>query len=85
MEMIQEYIVPVVLLICLVVGFLIKNCVPGEKVNSFIPMIVAVLGVILTVWNSGWQFTPVILLEGLASGLASTGMYEMFAQFLKRR
>lgn len=85
MEMIQEYIVPVVLLTCLIVGFIFKNCVPSEKVNKFIPLVVAILGVILTVWNSGWQFTQVILLEDLASGLASTGIYELLAQFFKKK
>lgn len=37
----------------------------------------AVLGVILNVWINAWAFTPEILLGGLASGLASTGAFEL--------
>ena len=37
----------------------------------------AVLGVILNVWMNAWSFTPEILLGGLASGLASTGAFEL--------
>jgi len=35
------------------------------------------LGVILNVWLNGGAFTPEILLGGLASGLASTGAFEL--------
>jgi hypothetical protein len=37
----------------------------------------AVLGVIINVWMNNWAFTPKILLEGMASGLASTGAFEL--------
>lgn len=36
-----------------------------------------ILGVILNVWLNNWTFTPNILLGGLASGLASTGAFEI--------
>ena len=36
-----------------------------------------VLGVVLNCWVNNWGFTPEILLGGLASGLASTGSYEL--------
>lgn len=37
----------------------------------------AVIGIILNVWMNGWTFTPEIFLGGMASGLASTGAFEM--------
>ena len=43
----------------------------------------ALLGVAINVWVNAFAFTPEILLGGLASGLASTGMYEAFKQFIK--
>ena len=76
LSMFQDYIVIVVLLICLCVGYVIKNIIPTDKVNKFIPLIMALLGVILNVWLNEFAFTPEILLGGLASGLASTGAYE---------
>ena len=43
----------------------------------------AALGTALNVWLNGFSVTPDILLGGLVSGLASTGMYELFSQFIK--
>lgn len=83
MEFLNDYLVLVVVGICLCVGFIIKNLIPTDKVNRFIPIIVATLGVGLNIWVN-LAITPDILLGGLVSGLASTGMYELFAQFIKR-
>lgn len=84
MEFLNDYLVLVVVGICLCVGYVIKHCIPTEKVNKFIPLIMAVLGVLLNVWLNGFAFTPEILLGGLASGLASTGLHQMFAQFINK-
>ena len=75
---ISEYLVLVVLAICLCLGYIIKHIVPGDKVNKFIPLIMGVLGVVLNAWFNAWQLTPEILLGGLASGLASTGLHQAF-------
>lgn len=75
-ELLSEYVVLVVLGICLSVGYIIKhsfNFIP----NRYIPLIMGVLGVILNVWINAWAFTPEILLGGLASGLASTGAHQL--------
>ena len=42
----------------------------------------AVIGVVLNAWMN-MSFTPEILLGGLVSGLASTGLYEAFKNFIK--
>jgi glucose-6-phosphate-specific signal transduction histidine kinase len=85
MEFLQDYIVLIVLGICLCVGFIVKNLIATDKVNKFIPLIVGVLGVVLNAWVNGWQFSPEILLGGLLSGLASTGMYELFRNFIEKK
>lgn len=82
MEFLNDYLVLVVLGICLCVGYVIKIVFKNEKLNQFIPLIVAVLGVVVNLWASAWILTPDVLLGGLASGLASTGMYEMFRNFI---
>ena len=79
--MVQEYISPITLVICLSVGYVVKNVVPSEKVNRFIPFIVAALGVGICAW-SAWTITPEVICQGLVSGLASTGMYEAFKNLL---
>ena len=84
MEFLNDYIVLVVLGICLCVGYIIKNVLPGEKLNRFIPLIMGALGIAVNVWFAG-ALSPEIVLAGLVSGLASTGLYEMFHQFLSKK
>lgn len=83
MEIINDYLVIAVVLACLCVGFILKHLVPGKGVNKFIPLIMAVLGIALNVWINSFSFSPDILLGGMLSGLASTGLYEMFRQFIE--
>ncbi|MEG1614829.1 MAG: phage holin family protein [Oscillospiraceae bacterium] len=78
MEMLKDYVVIIVCLICWCIGYIIKNVVPTDKINKFIPLIMGALGILLNAWLNGWAFTPIILLGGLASGLASTGVNEIF-------
>ena len=83
MEFLNEYLVLIVMGICLCVGYVIKHAVPYERINKYIPLIMAGLGVLLNVWLNGFAFTPEILLGGMASGLASTGLHQAFAQFVE--
>ena len=75
-EIVKEYIIIGVIIICLIVGFILKNLVKTDKINKFIPLIMAVLGVVLNIWFSGWVFNPTVLIGGLVSGLASSGAYD---------
>lgn len=85
MDIIDTYIVPVVLIICLCVGYVLKNLVPTDKVNRYIPLAVAVIGIVIAVWNAGWVFTPTTVVTGLVSGLASTGMHQAFKNFIDKK
>lgn len=82
MEFLNDYLVLIVVGICLCVGYVLKNVVPSEKVNRFIPLTMAMLGTVVNVWLNGFVLTPEILLAGMASGLASTGMHQLFKQFI---
>lgn len=73
----NDYVVIVVVLICMAVGYILKELIPSKKLNKFIPLILSALGVMINVWYNDWSFNPEILLGGLASGLASTGTYEL--------
>lgn len=84
MEFLNDYLILLVVGICLCVGYVIKHVVPSDGVNRFIPLIMAVLGVLINTWLNGWMITPEVLLGGLASGLASTGMHQLFTQFINR-
>lgn len=82
MEFLNEYMLPVVLGICLCVGYVIKKWIQDVD-NKYIPTICAILGVILAAWISDWTITPQVVLSGLISGLGSTGMHQLFKQFIE--
>lgn len=75
MEILNDYIVVLVMAICLAIGYIIKHFLPMD--NKWIPLIMGCLGVLINVWVNTWVFTPEVLLGGLASGLAATGAFEM--------
>lgn len=79
-----DYVVLVVVLICLCVGYVLRNIIPTNKVNKFIPLIMAVLGLFLNIWMNSWGVTPEIVLGGLVSGLASTGLHQVFKKLIER-
>lgn len=76
MEILGEYVVLVVVAICFAVGYVIKHSLDFIP-NKYIPLIMAVLGTGLNIWLNQGLFTPEVLLGGLASGLASTGAFEL--------
>lgn len=80
MEIFATYIVPVIVGICLIVGFLIKNFTGAD--NKFIPAVVTVLGIALAIWMNWPTVTPEVILGGAVSGMASTGMHQMFKQWI---
>lgn len=83
MDFLNEFMMPVVLGICLCTGYVVKKWIKDVD-NKYIPTVCAVLGIFLAVWISGWEFTPKVLLGGLVSGLASTGMHQLFIQYINR-
>lgn len=78
-----NYAVPIIVGICLCVGYVLKNIVTTDVINKYIPLVMAVIGVVLNIWIN-MAFTPEILLAGMFSGLASTGLHEAFKQLVKK-
>ena len=81
-SVLSEYFVLVVLVACLVVGYIIKsslNFIP----NKFIPTILAVLGAILNSVVTGFSVESIVY--GAVMGLASTGMHQAFKQFIENK
>lgn len=79
-------------ILCLIVGFIIKHFISDETVqNKYIPVIVTILGiivsVILTVCGGGVITAEAILTSvicGGISGAASTGFQSAFAAFIEK-
>ena len=78
----QEFIIPVIVGICLCVGYIVKKWI-SDVDNKYIPTINAVIGLALSIWMSGFQFSPGIILQGMFSGLAATGLYEAFRNIIE--
>lgn len=78
-----EYMVPVIIGLCLCVGYIVKHWVKDIN-NKIIPTLCAVLGVVVAVWINWGDITPEVILSGLASGLASTGLHQAITQFLNK-
>lgn len=85
LEFLWEFLSLVVVGICLCVGWGIKHVIPDKRINKFIPIIVALLGLVLNLWVNGWLVTPEIVLGGLFSGLASTGLHQALSKLLNKK
>ena len=84
LSFITEYYMPVVVVACLIVGYCIKHIPWLEKVsNAYIPTILAVLGAVLgCVANTSFDLNTVVY--GAFSGLASTGLHQMFTKIINK-
>ncbi len=84
LSFLTESVNVVILGICLCVGYVIKNLINTNDFNKYIPLIVLVLGTFLSVVSNLHNITLDVILTGMVSGLASTGMYEMFKNLLRK-
>ena len=80
----SAYWAPMIAGICLCVGTVVKKCL-SDVDNKYIPTINALTGLLVSVWMAGWTVTPEVVLTGMFSGLASTGLYEAFRNLLEKK
>lgn len=78
---ISAYVVPEIIAFCLVLGFIIKKWVKDVD-NKWIPTIVAVVGICIAVLMNLGNISVVVIVGGAVSGLASTGLHQMFKQWI---
>lgn len=81
MEMFTAYINPEITMACLVLGFIVKKWVRDVD-DRLIPTIVAGAGLGLAVVANWGALSVSVLVGGALSGLASTGMHQMFKQWV---
>lgn len=80
----SQYLSIVVVGICLCVGYIIKNSLDFIP-NKYIPLIMGVLGLVINILiNLSTGISAEVVLGGLFSGLASTGLYEMFRNLISK-
>ena len=84
MEFLNDYMIPVIVGICLMVGYIVKHWIKDVD-NKIIPTLCAVLGVLVALWMNWGNITPEVVLSGLTSGLASTGLHQAFTQLINNK
>ena len=81
MEFLNAYVIPEILVLCLLLGFVIKMWIEDVD-NRWIPTIVAVVGAGTAVLMNLDAVTIDVIVGGAVSGLASTGLHQMFKQWM---
>ena len=80
---ITDHFVLIVILACLVIGYIIKHASFLKWVsNNDIPVILAVAGLLLNLLVSGLSVESAVY--GAVMGLASTGLHQAFTQFIEK-
>ena len=82
-SILSEYFVLVVLVACLVVGYIIKHATFFKWVNNNdIPVILAIVGAIINPLVSGLSVETVVY--GALMGLSSTGLHQAFKKYVEK-
>lgn len=81
--MLTENFEVVVMLACLIVGYIVKHasflkCIP----NDDIPILLSIIGVLVNVAVSGLSVETIVY--GALMGLASTGLHQSFKSFIEK-
>lgn len=80
----MEFINPLTLGICLLVGYVLKTAFTAFP-NKFIPLAALTMGTIIAILiNLQSGINAEVILGGMISGLASTGLYEMLRNLIDK-
>ena len=83
LNLITEHFVLVVMVACLVIGYIIKHATFFKWINNNdIPVILSVVGAIANAIVSGLSVESVVY--GAVMGLASTGFHQAFKKFVEK-
>lgn len=75
MTELQQFISPMIVGLCWLIGNTLKSSVP-KLPNNYIPLALGVIGAILAVTINGFNGTNVLV--GIVSGLSATGMHQVY-------
>lgn len=83
LTILSEYFVLLVMVACLVVGYIIKHATFFKWINNKdIPAILAVVGAVVNLFASGLSIESVVY--GALMGLCSTGFHQAFKSFVEK-
>lgn len=82
LSFITDFYMPLIMALCLGVGYILKHWIKDVN-NKIIPTILVVLGMAVAILTSPTPNLQVIV-GGLLSGLASTGMHQAFKNLIEK-
>lgn len=74
-----DWIIPIITAFCFVIGYIMKKWIPAD--DKYIPTTVAIVGALAGFFFFGHTFESLVC--GAISGVASTGVHQLFKQYLK--
>lgn len=77
-----QYINVVTLGICLCIGYVFKNIKTFN--NQYIPAAMLILGTVINILANLPDISAAVILGGMISGLASTGLYEAMRNLIEK-
>ena len=83
LSFLSGYINLVVLGMCLCLGYVIKYSLDFIN-NKYIPAIMLIAGTGISIMMNTPNFNAIIVLSGMISGLASTGLYEAMRNLIDK-
>lgn len=78
---ILDYLDLLIIAAGLLIGYLIKHTPKLDSLTPYIPLIVSIVGAVIGVATKGVSVEVIIM--GATSGLASTGLHQVYTQLLK--
>lgn len=76
-EIIQQYAMVPVTLACLLIGWMLKHIVTSLD-NKWIPLILAMVGIVGVLWMNTWALTPANFLSGLCSAALAVWIHNNY-------
>ena len=84
LQILEQYVVVLTAAFVVAVVQAIKGLVPEALQKKYLPAFAAVLGLGFNIVVANFAITPLVVVQGLASGLAGTGLYELIKDIAKK-
>ena len=81
-DYINGLFIPIILVFCLCLGYIIKHWIKDID-NKYIPTFLAVIGAAAACLIN-YNVTFELITRGMLTGLASTGLHQMFKQYIEK-
>lgn len=84
LQILEQYVVVITAAFVVAVVQAIKGLIPETLQKKYLPTVAALLGLAFNVVVANFEITPLVVVQGLASGLAGTGLYELIKDIAQK-